>query len=166
MYTYDGNGLRVKKVSGSTTTVYVFSGSKVIAEYDGEEGVQKEYVYSGGQLLASVGGTAISNGGFEQGLSGWSPYNGCSTVLETKSANAHSGSNYVQISAASGGICAILGSYTSVNPGDQVTFGGWVNLQSGSPLNWNVGWNASVYDANYNGITTFGSTPNGSSGWV
>jgi RHS repeat-associated protein len=165
-YTYDGNGLRVKRVSGSTTTVYAFSGSKVIAEYDGEEGVQKEYVYSGGQLLASVGGTAISNGGFEQGLSGWSPYNGCSAVLETNSANAHSGSNYVQISAASGGICSILGSYTSVNPGDQVTFGGWANLQSGSPLDWNVGWNASVYDANYNGITSFTSSPSGSSGWI
>jgi len=33
-YTYDGNGLRIKKVVGSTTTVYIFSGSKVIAEYD------------------------------------------------------------------------------------------------------------------------------------
>ena len=33
-YTYDGNGLRVNKVSGSATTVYVFSGSKVIAECD------------------------------------------------------------------------------------------------------------------------------------
>src|SRR5208282_5373620 len=32
-YTYDGNGLRVQKVAGSTTTVYIFSGSKVIAEY-------------------------------------------------------------------------------------------------------------------------------------
>jgi hypothetical protein len=32
-YTYDGNGFRVKRISGSTT-VYVFSGSKVIAEYD------------------------------------------------------------------------------------------------------------------------------------
>ncbi len=30
-YTYDGNGLRVKKVSGSTKTVYIFSGSRVIA---------------------------------------------------------------------------------------------------------------------------------------
>ena len=29
-YTYDGNGLRVKKVAGSTTTVYIFSGAKVI----------------------------------------------------------------------------------------------------------------------------------------
>src|SRR5438876_9382609 len=29
----DGNSLRVQKASGSTTTVYIVSGSKVIAEY-------------------------------------------------------------------------------------------------------------------------------------
>jgi hypothetical protein len=32
IYTYDGNGLRVKKVAGNTTTVHAFSGSKVVAE--------------------------------------------------------------------------------------------------------------------------------------
>jgi len=56
-YTYDGNGLRVQKVSGSTTTVYVFSGSKVIAEYDNGAVVgspSREYVYSGGALLAKI----------------------------------------------------------------------------------------------------------------
>ncbi len=56
-YSYDGNGLRVKKVSGSTTTVYVFSGSKVLAEY--ENGVlpgspTREYIYSGDTLLAKI----------------------------------------------------------------------------------------------------------------
>jgi RHS repeat-associated protein len=61
-YTYDGNGLRVKKVSGSTTTAYVFSGSKVIAEYDNGAGVgspSREYIYGGGTLLARV---AVSTG--------------------------------------------------------------------------------------------------------
>jgi RHS repeat-associated protein len=55
-YTYDGNGLRVKKVSGGTTTVYVFSGSKVIAEYDNGAAVgspSREYIYSGDRLLAT-----------------------------------------------------------------------------------------------------------------
>jgi hypothetical protein len=37
-YTYDGNNLRVKKVSGGTTTVYIFAGSKVIAEYQNGAG--------------------------------------------------------------------------------------------------------------------------------
>ena len=54
---YDGNGLRVQKVAGSTTTVYVFSGSKVIAEYQNgaaPSSPTKEYIYSGGALLATV----------------------------------------------------------------------------------------------------------------
>jgi RHS repeat-associated protein len=56
-YTFDGNGLRVKKVSGSTTTVYIFSGSKVIAEYDNGAAVgspSREYVYGGSALLAKI----------------------------------------------------------------------------------------------------------------
>ena len=51
------DGLRVKKISGSTTTVYIFSGSKVIAEYDNGAAVgspSREYVYGGGALLAKI----------------------------------------------------------------------------------------------------------------
>jgi len=29
---YDGSGLRIEKVTGGSTTVYIFSGTKVIAE--------------------------------------------------------------------------------------------------------------------------------------
>jgi hypothetical protein len=56
-YTYDGNNLRVKKVSGSTTTVYIFAGSKVIAEYQNGAAVNaptREYIYSGATLLAKI----------------------------------------------------------------------------------------------------------------
>jgi len=60
-YTYDGNNLRVKKVAGSTTTVYIFSGASVIAEY--VNGVApasptREYVYSGSTLLAKIESSA------------------------------------------------------------------------------------------------------------
>ena len=50
----------MKKVSGSTTTVYVFSGSKVIAEYDNGAAVgspSREYVYGGSTLLAKIDST-------------------------------------------------------------------------------------------------------------
>jgi len=57
-YTYDANGLRLQKaVTGGTTTVYIFSGSKVIAEYDNGAAVgspSREYIYSGGALLAKI----------------------------------------------------------------------------------------------------------------
>ena len=56
-YSVDGNGLRVKKVAGSTTTVYIFSGSKVIAEYQNgaaPSAPTTEYVYAGGTLIAKI----------------------------------------------------------------------------------------------------------------
>jgi RHS repeat-associated protein len=56
-YSYDGHSLRVKKVAGSTTTVYIFSGPRVIAEYDNGASVgspSREYIYSRGTLLAKI----------------------------------------------------------------------------------------------------------------
>lgn len=63
-YTYDGNGLRVEKqVTGGTTTVYIFSGSKVIAEYDNGAAPSlpsREYIYSGSSLLAKIASGATT----------------------------------------------------------------------------------------------------------
>ncbi|MCI0627888.1 MAG: hypothetical protein L0387_40600 [Acidobacteria bacterium] len=53
VYSFDGSGQRVKKVTGTTTTVSVFSGSKVIAEYV-NGALSKEYVYAGSGLLATL----------------------------------------------------------------------------------------------------------------
>ena len=57
-YAYDGNGLRVVKGN----TVYIYSGSKMIAEYDSGSAPanpSKEYIYAGSKLLATVAGTAV-----------------------------------------------------------------------------------------------------------
>jgi RHS repeat-associated protein len=63
-YSYDGNGLRVKKQVGSATaTVYIFSSSKVIAEYASGAKVNsptKEYIYSGSALLATISGNTTN----------------------------------------------------------------------------------------------------------
>jgi len=61
-YIYDGNGLRVEKcvpncTSPTTYTTYVFSGSKVVAEYDNgaaPSAPSREYVYGGSALLAKI----------------------------------------------------------------------------------------------------------------
>ena len=60
-YTYDGNGNRVKRVSvisgTTTTTVYAFSGSKVVAEYVNgalPAAPTREYIYAGAQLTAKI----------------------------------------------------------------------------------------------------------------
>ena len=61
-YVYDGNGLRVQKCVPSYTNptisiIYVFSGSKVIAEYDNGAAVgspSREYIYAGAILVAKI----------------------------------------------------------------------------------------------------------------
>jgi RHS repeat-associated protein len=65
-YVYDGNGNRVKKcipncTSPTSATVYIFSGSKVIAEYPaGSTGTSfsAEYLYAGGLKVATVTSSA------------------------------------------------------------------------------------------------------------
>jgi RHS repeat-associated protein len=61
-YTYDANGLRVKKaVQNGTTTAYLFSGSKVVAEYENgaaPSSPTREYVYSGAALVAKIEGSS------------------------------------------------------------------------------------------------------------
>ena len=60
-YTCDSHGVRVlKALQGSTTTAYVFSGGKDIAEYDNGAAVNspsREYIYLGGRLISTVQGT-------------------------------------------------------------------------------------------------------------
>jgi RHS repeat-associated protein len=67
-YTYDGNGLRIQKATGSNSTVYIFSGAKVVAEYENGAAVAsptREYIYAGGRLLST-----IDSGGTKYHLSG------------------------------------------------------------------------------------------------
>ncbi|HUL32553.1 MAG TPA: RHS repeat-associated core domain-containing protein [Candidatus Eisenbacteria bacterium] len=52
----------MKRISGSTTTVYIFSGSKVIDEYDNGAALtapSREYIY-GGALLAKIDSTGTN----------------------------------------------------------------------------------------------------------
>jgi RHS repeat-associated protein len=66
-YAHDGAGLRVKKcapncTSPTSTTVYVFSGAKVIAEYENGAAVgspTREYIYSGSALIAIHEGSSL-----------------------------------------------------------------------------------------------------------
>jgi len=64
-YSYDCKNLRVQKVSGGNTTVYIFSGGKVLAEYvngAAPTAPTREYIYSGSALLAKIeGGTTSYN---------------------------------------------------------------------------------------------------------
>ncbi|MCI0720192.1 MAG: hypothetical protein L0338_14665 [Acidobacteria bacterium] len=62
-YTYNATGLRIKTVVGSTTTRYIYSGSKVIAEYVNASppaAPAREYIYAGGQLIATIAGSTTT----------------------------------------------------------------------------------------------------------
>jgi RHS repeat-associated protein len=63
-YTYDGNGQRVvKSVSGATSTVSIFSGGSIIAEYDNGAATgspSREYVVGSSGLLAMFSGGATT----------------------------------------------------------------------------------------------------------
>ena len=75
----------------------------------------------------------LSNTGFESGGANWVlEGSGGSVSFGNNSANAHSGSGYAEISAASGDHPVLYAAdasnaaeYFPVNPGDVVTFGGW-----------------------------------------
>src|ERR1044071_429949 len=62
VYSYFGPQ-RIKKVLGSTTTRYIYSGSKPIAEYVNGANANSpstEYIYAGSQLLASIAGSTTT----------------------------------------------------------------------------------------------------------
>jgi RHS repeat-associated protein len=66
-------------------------------------------------------------------------------------------------------LCRLTRNLTSlnipVNPGDQVTFGGWVYLESGGS-SWQPGWWLGVRDANRIAINWISASPPASSGWA
>ena len=57
-----------------------------------------EYIFFGGKRIATLPGNAISNGGFEQGLSGWTPWGTWITAqLITNPTTCHFGSNCLHL---------------------------------------------------------------------
>ena len=59
-YTYFGQS-RIKKVAGSNTTRYIYSGMKPIAEYVGSTPtLSAEYIYANSQLIATISGSTTT----------------------------------------------------------------------------------------------------------
>ena len=62
-YTSDANGIRVKKSANGTSTVFIYSGSEDIAEYDNgaaPSSPSREFIYGNDELLAQVSGSATT----------------------------------------------------------------------------------------------------------
>jgi RHS repeat-associated protein len=56
-YTYDAEGNRIRKVSGSSVTEYVWVGGQLLATYDPNANAWQDLIYAGGQFVAEIGGT-------------------------------------------------------------------------------------------------------------
>jgi RHS repeat-associated protein len=57
-YAYFG-ATRIKKTVGNTTTIYIYSGNKPVAEY-ANGSLSKEYIYNQSQLLATIAGAVTT----------------------------------------------------------------------------------------------------------
>ena len=113
---------------------------------------------------ANCQGNLLSNPSFEQGTTGYTV--GGTVQVITNSQQAHSGNNYLQLTASANGSTQVWGPEINVSPGAQITFGGWAFLQSGSN-NCCQGWWLAVYDSNNNAIAYVGGNPAPSySGWT
>ncbi len=152
-YLYDGDGRRVAKANTQTPPVpyklyWYGAGGEVLSETDASGNTSAEYVFFGGKRVAMLPGNAVSNGGFEQGLSGWSTWGaGITAQLITTPSSCHSGNNCLQLSVATAGQSGETDSQQiPVSIGQVVTMGGWVYQQSGP--NGGAFWQMGVYAQN------------------
>jgi YD repeat-containing protein len=77
IYTYDANGRRVRKATGSAATEYIYStDGQVLSEYNPANGAWSDYIYANGQRIARddtyedrivTYGTTCSNCGIQSG---------------------------------------------------------------------------------------------------
>lgn len=101
-------------------------------------------------------------------MEGWRTWAGDSSGSEqviTDSTRAHSGSEYLQLSTTTAQVWT-ANETVPVNPGDQLTFGGWVYLEPGSATGGAIGWNLSVLDANGNALGFPGAINVTSGAWT
>jgi IPT/TIG domain-containing protein len=114
----------------------------------------------------------LANPGFETGTTGagW-VFGGSGTFsVIANSSQAHSGNNFAQITSAPGNhpvLSAVLSSgnsqYLPVNPGDMITFGGWVERVSG---NGSAHWVIQLTDTNKANPVYAATTNVTSSSWT
>ena len=83
----------------------------------------------------------------------------------TDSTRAHSGNNYLQLSTTTAQVWT-GNQVIAVNPGDQLTFGGWVYLEPGSATGGMIGWNIEVMDANGNALGIPGASNITAGAWT
>jgi RHS repeat-associated protein len=135
---------------------YAYLNGQLVAQYsDGTTYFVHTDHLGSTRLLTSFGQSQVANAGFESGSSSWSLWN--SSVINNASA-AHSGNDYLEMSALPGsGAAAIMSSYIAVTPGQQVTFGGWAYRESGT--GGHVGWVVEVDNSSQTAFSWSNTSP-------
>ncbi len=161
IYTYDGNGNRIRKDVGGDWTEYIYFNGKVIAEQTGTAGSPTgnwaDYIYRGSERIAKAGGE-LDNPGFESGIDNW-VWGG--TVI-TDAAKAHSGSQYLEHSTSGAQVVALYLKLIAVQPGEVLHFGGWVYRESGDGY---AEWKLAAYDSSQTPVAYPGSFNPSAGSW-
>ncbi|HET7892664.1 MAG TPA: IPT/TIG domain-containing protein, partial [Candidatus Sulfotelmatobacter sp.] len=115
----------------------------------------------------------LSNPGFESGSSGWIWNSSGAATIVTNSAQAHSGNNFLQLTSQPTNLPsygAILGTgsswssqFLAVNPGDKITFGGWIARVAGDGF---ARWTIAVADSNQANSTYISTANITASAWT
>ena len=166
-YSYDGGGRRAAKV-GSKLYWYG-SGGEILSETDASGNTTADYIYFGGKRIAMVPNTALSNGGFEVGLQGWSYWGtGITAQLISTPSLCYSGNDCLQLSNSDSGQTGDSDNeLIPVAIGQTISLSAWVYQQSGG--SGAAYWQLAVFDANSSttGIAYIMGSPSSSTGtWV
>lgn len=149
-YLYDGSGRRVSKSNGKL--YWYGSGGEILAETDASGNILNEYIFFGGQRIATMpAAPAPTVGGFEQGLSGWTATTTNLTAqLVTTPSSCHSGNNCLRLSDS----VDTLSQYISpqsipISVGQTATLDGWVFKETGTG-NYSARWVMGIISTNGN----------------
>jgi RHS repeat-associated protein len=154
--TYDAFGHMVEQARGASYTQIVYSplGSKLTTMTGST--LQKGFVplTSGASAVYTSAGNSIGNPSFESGFTSWGVSAGATLVNDAT--RAHSGTGYAQLSSSSAQV-VVENQTIPVTPGQQLTFGGWNYLETGTggPIGTGGynGWWLAVYDSTGAAIT-------------
>jgi phospholipase C len=150
-------GATVTFDSSAATNVVVVNAATITAATPAHAaGVANVKVTNPDGQSATLTGTVspLTNPGFESGAANWVlKGSGGAASIQSNASNAHTGSNYAQLSTATASDHPVLyaadgsnaAAYFPVNPGDVLTFGGWGFHVSGDGK---ARWGIEVSDAN------------------
>ena len=134
------------------TNLVVVNSSSITGTTPAETAGSADVVVTNPNGLNATLAANVHNEGFEAGSTGWVFSGSGSASVVNNVVNAHNGTHYVQLTSPKSGhpVYYVAGStgtsmYYPVNPGDQITFGGWAYRVAGDG---SARWSLEISNAN------------------